>query len=153
MMLAEMMAFNAGFKVVKQFVQNGKDIQGALGNIANMVGAEEALRAKGDRKKNSAWSKLFGNSGSSFEEFQQLESIKEQRKELQSLCRLYAKPGTWDNFIKYEAQVRVQRKKEAQEREKMIARIINWCTWTALFLIVVGGTSGLVYFTLFLKNL
>lgn len=153
-MLAEMAAFNAAFGVVKSFVQNGKDIQGALGSISNMIGAEEDLRAKGNRKKSSTWSKLLGKtSGDDFEEFQSLENIKEQRKELQSLCRLYAKPGTWDRFLKFEAQQRKKRRKEAEERERAIARTMSYLTWGSALILSLGGFVALYYFTEFLKDL
>ena len=153
-MLAEMAAFNAAFGVVKSFVQNGKDIQGALGSISNMIGAEEDLRAKGNRKKSSTWSKLLGKtSGDDFEEFQSLENIKERRKELQSLCRLYAKAGTWDRFLKFEAQQRKKRRKEAEEREKAIARAMSYLTWGSALLLSLVGFAALYYFTEFLKDL
>ena len=49
-MLAELAAFNAGFAVIKQTVMNGKDITSALGSLSNMLGAEEDLKARGNRK-------------------------------------------------------------------------------------------------------
>ena len=60
----------------------------------------------------------MGKSADDFDEFMALEQISEKRKELESLCRLYAKPGTWDKFIDFEAKMRVQRKKEAEARQR-----------------------------------
>ena len=48
-MLAELAAFNAGFAVIKQTVVKGKDITSALGSLPNMLGAEEDLKARGNR--------------------------------------------------------------------------------------------------------
>ena len=114
-MLAELAAFNAGFAVIKQTVLNGKDITQALGSLSNMVGAEEDLRAAGNRKKKSVWSKLAGKNTDDFEEFISLHQIKEQRKELESMVRLYAS-FSWDDYLAFEAKMRVKRKKEAEER-------------------------------------
>ena len=88
-----MIAFNAGFAVLKSTIQNGREIGGVLGSLANMVGAEEDLRARGDRKKSSIWSKL-AKSADMMEEFQALQDIKRKRAELKSMVQLYA-DFTW----------------------------------------------------------
>jgi len=152
-MLAELAAFNAGYAIVSKAISNGREIGGVLGSLANMVGAEESLRARGSRKQSSVWSKAFGKSGDDFAEFQSLSAIKEKRTELESICRLYAKPGTWDEFLSYEAKMRVKRKEEAEERERATAQIINYCTWGAAILISLLGFYSLYTFTEFLQSL
>ena len=87
-MLAELAAFNAGFAVIKQTVLNGKDITSALGSLSNMLGAEEDLKARANPKKRNIWTKVAGKSADDFEEFIALNSIKEQRKELESMVRM-----------------------------------------------------------------
>ena len=87
-MLAELAAFNAGFAVIKQTVLNGKDITSVLGILSNMLGTEEDLRARGNRKKRNIWTKVAGNSADDFKEFIALNSIKEQCKELESMVPL-----------------------------------------------------------------
>ena len=52
-MLAELAAFNAGFAVIKQTIANGLDVTSALSSLSKMIGAEEDLRARGNRKKNN----------------------------------------------------------------------------------------------------
>ena len=152
-MLAELMAFNAGYAVLKNTFANGKEIGGVLGSLANMVGAEEDLRARGERKKSSVWSKAFGKDANLFEEFQALEEIKAKRKEMESMCRLYAPPDTWNSFISYESKMRVQRKEEAEEREKAVARMMSYLTWALASLMSIGGLYLLYRATDFLKDL
>ena len=41
----------------------------------------------------------MGKSADDFDELLALQQISEKRRELESMCRLYAKPGTWDKFI------------------------------------------------------
>ena len=65
-MLAELAAFNAGFAVIKQTVLNGKDIASALVSLSNMLGADEDLRARGNRKKKNIWTKFAGKSANDF---------------------------------------------------------------------------------------
>jgi hypothetical protein len=151
-MLAELAAFNAGFAVIKQTVLNGKDITQALGSLSKMVGAEEDLRAAGNRKKKSVWSKLAGKNSDDFEEFISLHQIKEQRKELESMVRLYAS-FSWDDYLAFEAKMRVKRKKEAEERERMIARQMRYLTIGAASILSALGFYLLFAFTNFLKEL
>lgn len=143
-MLAELAAFNAGFAVIKQTVMNGKDITSALGSLSNMLGAEEDLKARGNRKKKNIWTKVAGKSADDFEEFIALNTIKENRKELESMVRLYAS-FSWDDFIAYEAKMRKQRKQEAEERERQIARLVGFAQWTIAGLLVFGSALGSLY--------
>ncbi len=151
-MLAELAAFNAGFAVIKQTILHGKDITSALGSLSNMVAAEEDLRAAGNRKKKSVWSKLAGKNTDDFEEFISLHQIKEQRKELESMVRLYA-TFSWDDYLAFEARMRVKRKREAEEREKIIAKQKRYFGFGIASLLSALGFYLLFAFTSFLKEL
>lgn len=95
----------------------------------------------------------MGKEGSDFDEFLALEQIAEQRKELESMCRLYAKAGTWDKFLAFEAKMRVERKREAEARQKQIAQVIKIATWGTTATLTLGGIVVLYFFTEFLKDL
>ena len=73
-----------------------------------------------------------------------------KRKELESICRLYAVPGSWDRLIEYEAKMRKQRKLEAEERQRQIAQTIRYISRGLITAICVGGFSLLYFFTEFL---
>jgi hypothetical protein len=122
--IESMIAFNAGFAALKTTIQNGREIGGVLGSLVNMIGAEEDLRARGNRKKSSIWSKL-GKRADMMEEFQAPQDIKRKRAELKTMIQLYA-DITWDKYVAYEAKMRVQRKEEAEEREKAIAQLVSY---------------------------
>ena len=152
-MLVELAAANAAYATISKFIANGKEIADVLAPLKNLVGAEEELRARGNRKKGGLFSKMMGKSADDFDEFLALEEIAEKRKELESLCRLYGKPGTWDKFIAYESKMRVQRKKEAEERQRQIAMTIKYIGWGVVTLLSVGGGALLYFFTEFLRKL
>jgi len=152
-LLAELAAANAAFSTIKKFVQNGKEVSDFLAPLKNLVGAEEELKARGNRKKNGIFSRILGKSGNDFDEFMALQKIAEQRKELESMCRLYAKSGTWDSFLAFEAKMRVARKKEAEERQKQITTIIRYVTWGIVTVLGSGGIALLYFFTEFLRGL
>ena len=152
-MLAELAAANAAYATIKKFVSNGKEVSDFLSPLKNLVGAEEDLKARGNRKKDGLFSKVMGKSADDFDEFLALQQIQEQRKELESICRLYGKPGTWDSFLAFEAKMRVQRKKEAEQRQKQIAATIKYIGWGVVTLLSFGGFALLYFFTEFLKGM
>ena len=69
---------------------------------------------------------MIGKAANDFHEFIALEQIAEKRKEPESRCRLYAGIGTWDRFLKYEGEMRKQRKHEAEERQRQHAQTIRY---------------------------
>ena len=152
-MLAELAAANAAYTTIKTFVLNGKEITDVLSPLKSLVTAEEELRARGNRKKNGFFSKMLGKAADDFDEFLALEQMAEKRKELESICRLYAAPGTWDRFIEYEAKMRKQRKREAEERQRQIAQTIRYISWGLITVTSLGGLSLLYFFTEFLRGL
>ena len=95
----------------------------------------------------------MGKSADDFDEFLALQQISEKRKELESLCRLYAKPGTWDKFIDFEAKMRVQRKKEAEARQCQIAATIRYVSWGVIIALSIGGFALLYFFKKFCGGL
>ena len=70
--------------------------------------------------------KFIGKLADDFDEFLALEQIAEKRKELESLFRVYAKSGTWNKFIAFENKMRVQRKQEAEAKQRQIAATIRY---------------------------
>ena len=49
--------------------------------------------------------------------------------------------------------MRVQRKKEAEERQKQIAATIKYITWGITACLAIGGIVALYFFTEFLKGI
>ena len=58
-MLAELAAANAAYATISKFIANGKEISDALAPLKNLVGAEEELKALGNRKKMAFFLKLW----------------------------------------------------------------------------------------------
>ena len=152
-MLAELAAADAAYATNKAFVTNGREITEALSPLKNLVTADEELRARGKRKKNGLLSKVMGKAADDFDEFLALEQLAEKRKELESICRLYAPVETWARFIEYEAKMRKQQKREAEERLRQIVQTIRRISWGLITAISLGGLSLLYFFTEFLRSL
>jgi hypothetical protein len=124
------MAANAAYSVIRQALSNGKETAGLIGAVGKFLSAEEDVKDAINRKKNSPLTAITGGSEGDWEEFQHLENLKAKRQELESYCRLYAPPGTWDRWQQWQAEARKQRQaakkaaeKAREERNEMIATI------------------------------
>lgn len=144
-MIAELAAFNAAFGVVKAAINNGRDIASCAQHIGDMIGAEEKLKQRGAKKKNSIWAALAGKSTSDFEEFMALEKIKEQRKELLSSLQLYGRAGLKDDFLRFEIEARKKRREEEAKRKENKQKIVEWTVGILLFLSLAGVGAFFVY--------
>jgi len=151
-MIAELAAFNAGFAVVKQFVANGRDLSDAMGAIGQMVGAKEDLKARGEKRKKSVLSVLSGKTENDFEEFMALEKIKQVEKELTSMMKLYGRPGLHDDWVRFQAEARKQRRQQALEDKKRKEQLWDYIAWGFAIITLIGGFVGLVIWVKYLRD-
>ena len=132
-MLAELAAANAAFAVIKQCVQNGKEIASAGNAIAQFVGAKEDLQRKADKKGGRA-------GGSDLEEFMALEKLREQEEELKQIMIYAGRPGLWGDWQKFQAKARTARREEeiaAQRRRKKIVEGSIITGFIAVFIVIL----------------
>ena len=101
-MIAELAAFNAAYSVLKEFIQNGKDLGDCFGQIGQMTNAKEDLKARQQKNKKS----LFASDA---EEFMALEQIAKAEEELKDFMVYYGRAGLWDDFIIFQAKARKAR--------------------------------------------
>jgi len=144
-MIAELAAFNAAFGVVKAAVNNGRDLASCAKQIGDMIGAQEALQARGEKKKNSVWSTLAGKDTNDFEEFMALEKIKQQRKELLSALQLYGRPGLKEDFIRFEIEARKSRREAEIEAKKSREKVLEWAVGGTLTLLGIVAFVTIIY--------
>ena len=116
--LESVMAANAAYSVIRQALSNGKETAGLISAVGKFLSAEEDVKEAVQKKKNSPLTAITGGSEGDWEEFQQLEKLRQQRKELESYCRLYAPAGTWDRWQQWQAEARKQRQAAKKAAEK-----------------------------------
>lgn len=145
--------FNAAFATVKATLSAGRDITDCAKQIGDMIGAQETLRHRGEKKQNSIWSLLAGKDTNDFEEFMALEKIKTQRAELIQTLQLYGRPGLKDDFLKFEAEARKKRRQAAQEAEDQRENILTWVLLGAVAIAALGGMGGLLWMAFYLRSL
>jgi len=107
--LESIAAANAAYSVIKTALGNGKETAGLISAVGKFLSAEEDVKDAVNRKKNSPITAITGSSEGDWEEFQHLENLRQKRAELESYCRLYAPPGTWDRWQQWQAEARKQR--------------------------------------------
>tara|TARA_B100000212_G_scaffold324884_1_gene286083 strand:- start:633 stop:1082 length:450 start_codon:yes stop_codon:yes gene_type:complete len=148
-MLAELAACSAAYSTIKTAIQQGRELVDVGKSIGAFVSAEEDLKAKVEKKKNSVFTKVLGKAGDDFEEFLALDKLKEQKKELESHMRLYGRPGLYDDWVAYQAQMRRQRKEALRIKQKEQEELRELLTWGFIIVFVWGGIAGLIYWWFF----
>jgi hypothetical protein len=127
-MIAELVAFNAAFGVVKQFIENGKDLHDCFGQIGQMVNAKEDLKARQQKNKKS----LFASDA---EEFMALEQIAKAEEELKDFMVYFGRAGLWDDFIIFQAKARKARLEAKNAHIQKInqkSTLRRSCSWMCL---------------------
>lgn len=145
-MLAELSAANAAFAVIKTAVQNSGDLLKAGQAIADFVNAKDSLHQRANKKKNS----LFGdpNKTSDIEEFIALEQIREREEELKQYMIYCGRPGLWNDWIKFQADARVERQRQRKLAEERREEILVWATIIGA---VILGSSLFIWFIYMFK--
>lgn len=82
-----------------------------------MVGAEEDLRARGDRRKSSILSKAFGKDAGMMDELKALQVLIRNREKLKSMVQLYA-DFNWNEYVADKAKMRVWQKRRPKNERK-----------------------------------
>ena len=146
-------AANAAYSVIRTCIQNGRETADLMSNVGKFLTAEEELKDAVQKKKNSPITAITGGAEGDWEEFQQLEKIKEQRKELESYIRLYGQPGQWDRWQQWQMEARKARQaakkaaeKAREERNEAIA------TAAGILLAVAVCVLGVYYLGVYLER-
>lgn len=146
-MLAELAAANAAFAIIKKTVANSQDLLRAGKAISDFVNAEEDLKKRADRKKNSFWLKVGGKDASDLEEFMALEELKKKRQAIEQAMIYYGRPGLHGDWVKFQAEARKRRIKEQAERIRKRQQLVEILAIAGLT--TLGGAL-VVYFAFFI---
>ena len=132
-MLAELMAANAAFAVIKTSLQNGSEIASCGAKLGEYFGLKAELSKKASAK------------GIDSEEFWALEALRESEAELKTLLIYSGRAGLYDDFLAHQAQKK--RERDQAEREKALAiykrKQLIWA-WINGALIVISVVTGAI---------
>ena len=145
-MLAELAAINAAYGVIKEVVGNGQELYAAGQHIAQFFNSKYELQKKLNEKPPDQRNQL--------EEFFALEELKAREQELKELMIYQGRPGLWDDWLQFQADMARARREEIArlEREAYEKRekIKHYIELTAIGAIVAVATFGLIALTFFL---
>ena len=143
--LATIAAANASYSIIMKALKSGAEIKGMIGHVGKFLIAEDQLKEAVKRKKNNPITAITGGAEGDWEEFQALETIKEQRAELESFCRLYAKPGTWDNWLLWQNEARKRRKAALKQKQKEREELVEMLMICLGCFFAVSSMAALIY--------
>ena len=152
-MLAELAAVNAAFSVVKQFVANGRELSDCFQQISTITNAKEDLKNRHQKKKNSVWSSLSGQTDDDIEEFMALEKIKQAEYELESMIKIYGRAGLWEDWIRFQAEARKRRIKEKDDIRKAAIKRNEYFSYFIGAVVFVVGVYALFAWVMYLVSM
>jgi len=109
-MLAELAAANAAFDVIKQSIQNGKEIYEAGEAVAEYFGLKTEIQKKAHEHGYK----------SDLQAFMAAEQLKKQEEELKNMMIYQGRGGMWDDWLKFQSDMKKSR--EEEERQKKLAK-------------------------------
>ena len=150
--LESIAAASAAYEVIKTAINQGREGAGLIGAVGKFLSAEEDVKEALQKKKNSPLTAIAGGEEGMWEEFQALEKLREQRKELEDYIR-ETRPGQWGRWQQWQVEARKQRaaakraaEKAREERNEMIAM------GAAILLAVSGSVAGIYYLGVYLEK-
>ena len=143
-MLEMLMVANSAFAVIKQTLENGKEISSAGAAIAKFVGAEDQLQRDLHKKRNSIWTNILGKTDNDLEEFMALEQIRVKHEKLREYMQLYGRAGLWTDYQAYCAEARKARKEAEAKRIKQKQEFKDLVLKIVLFILITALLAGVV---------
>ena len=143
-MLEMLMVANSAFAVIKQTLENGKDIASAGSAISRFVGAEDQLQKDLHKKRNSIWTNVLGKTDNDLEEFMALEQIRVKHDKLREYMQLYGRANLWNDYQAYCAEARKARKEAEAKRKKQRQEFKDLVLKIVLFILITALLAGVV---------
>ena len=141
-MIAELAAANAAYDVVKQSIQNGKEIYEAAEAMAEYFGLKHEIQKKAHEHGYK----------SDLEAFMAAEQLKAQEEELKQMMIYQGRGGMWSDWLEFQAQMK--RSREEEERKKKLAKqkrkkmLINGAIICGAVALSLGAVVGFFVFLL-----
>ena len=151
--LAIASACNAAYSTIKTCIQNGRELTTVMDKIGVVIDGEEQLKQQVEKHKNSPLNKMLGKSASDLEAFQCLEQMRENRRNLESMMKLYGRPGSWDRFVSFEAEMRKKRAEAKRAAAKAHEERMELYGYIAAGVIFVAFLGGLLYYVASVRGL
>jgi hypothetical protein len=135
-MIAELMAANAAFAVIKEAVQNSGDLMNAGNAIFQYFDSKSAIQKKYEDKARKAKT-------NDIEEFFALEQLKKQETELREMMQWQGRAGMWTDWLEFQKQAK-QKRDEARKAELRAAAARKAKIWLGVMWTVIIALMGVL---------
>ena len=133
-MIAELAAANAAFDVIKQSIQNGKEIYEAGEAVAEYFGLKNEIQKRAHEHGYK----------SDLQAFMAAEQLKKQEEELKNMMIYQGRGGMWDDWLKFQSDMKKSREEEALQKKRAKAKRKKMLINSIIIASAVLGTSALV---------
>ena len=141
-MLAELAAANAAFDVIKQSIQNGKEIYEAGEAVAEYFGLKNEIQKRAHEHGYK----------SDLQAFMAAEQLKKQEEELKNMMIYQGRGGMWDDWLKFQSDMKKSREEEALQKKRAKAKrkkmLINGAIICGAVAVALGAVVGFFVFLL-----
>lgn len=133
-MIAELAAANAAFDVIKQSIQNGKEIYEAGEAVAEYFGLKTEIQKKAHEHGYK----------SDLQAFMAAEQLKKQEDELKDIMIWQGRGGMWNDWLKFQSDMKKSREEEARQKKLAKAKRKKVLVNSIIIASAVIGTSALI---------
>lgn len=144
--MAELAAANAAYSIIRKTLANTGELAKAGKAISDFVIAKEELQRKGNKKKKA------GVNTSDLEEFMALESIRQKEDELKQFMIYAGRPGLWNDWQRFQAQARKERRVQEELAKRRRAEIMEMLGLGFVALAITSALAGLLVWIAWLKG-
>jgi len=137
----------AAFNALKKGIQVGKDLQDMGGQLSQWASAMSDIDFVDKRNQKPSVFKILGGGVESeaMEIFAAKKKRDSMRAELKDFISVVYGPSHWEELLKIEAEIRVQKKENEYRRLELQQTIIEWSAGITLFFIFIGSLFGLIW--------
>ena len=143
-MLEALALANGAYAIIKQTIENGREISSAGSAIAKFVGAEDQLQQDLHKRKNSIWTNFLGKTDNDLEEFMALEEIRRKKEILREFMQLHGRANLYTDYIAFCAEARKNRKQARLDAHKKREHIKDVVLKVVLAILITALLSGVV---------
>ena len=143
-MLEIIAAANSAYAIIRTAIANGKELSSCGKAIAQFTHAQDDLRNKAHKDKNSFWAKVAGKEDSDLESFMALEKIKQQEQQLKEAMIYYGRPGLHSDYVRFCVEARKSREHAKKEKEQAWEKLQENILLGILWLLGIGVITAIV---------
>ena len=143
-MLEALALANGAYAIIKQTIENGREISSAGSAIAKFVGAEDQLQQDLHKRKNSIWTNFLGKTDNDLEEFMALEEIRRKKEILREFMQLHGRANLYSDYVAFCAEARKNRKQARLDAHKKREHIKDVVLKVVLAILITALLSGVV---------